>query len=163
RRGIVGLAALFSLAAGSRAAMAAPAPSAAARPNSKVQNRSSFINDVVPVLTKVGCNAGACHGSQYGKGGFKLSLLGYDPQLDYDSIRKDARGRRVTAGAPEQSLLLRKPSGAVPHGGGLRLPRGSPGYQMLLAWLRSGAPGPAAREPHLVAISLTPVEAVLGA
>src|SRR6266542_476223 len=89
----------------------------------------SFINDVVPVLTKAGCNAGACHGSQYGKGGFKLSLLGYDAEFDYLSIRKDARARRVTTAAPERSLLLRKPSGAVPHGGGLRLPSGSPGYE----------------------------------
>src|SRR5262249_20153748 len=76
---------------------------------------------------------------------------------------KDARGRRVTAGAPEQSLLLRKPSGAVPHGGGLRLPKSSPGYRILRDWLRSGAPGPAAREPRLVAISLTPAEAGLSA
>src|SRR5262245_6565102 len=71
----------------------------------------SFVNDVVPVLTKVGCNSGTCHGSQYGKGRFKLSLLGYDPDLDYRSICKDGRGRRVTRARPEQSLILRKPSG----------------------------------------------------
>src|SRR5262245_15581181 len=88
----------------------------------------SFVNAVVLVLTKAGCNSGTCHGSQYGKGGFKLSLLGYDPDLDYRSICKDGRGRRVTRAQPEQSLILRKPSGVVPHGGGLRLPADSPGY-----------------------------------
>ncbi len=121
----------------------------------------SFLNDVLPVLTKTGCNAGACHGSQYGKGGFKLSLLGYDPELDYRSIRQDARARRVRLSDPEQSLLLRKPSGAAPHGGGLRLPHDSAGYAILLAWLRGGAPGPTAREPRLAAIALTPAEVVL--
>src|SRR6266542_7052194 len=69
----------------------------------------SFINDVVPVLTKAGCNAGACHGSQYGKGGFKLSLLGYDPEFDYKSIVKQARGRRLCRPEPEHSLVLLKP------------------------------------------------------
>jgi hypothetical protein len=118
----------------------------------------SFVNEVVPVLTKAGCNAGTCHGSQYGKGGFKLSLLGYDPDLDFRSIRKDARGRRVTPGMPDQSLLLRKPSGAVPHGGGVRLPADSPGYGILLAWLRSGAPAPALREPQLAGIAVSPGE-----
>src|SRR3954447_17603725 len=100
--GTAGLVVLFTLAAVPHAPVAAAsAPPPAASPRSRLQNPVSFINDVVPILTKAGCNAGACHGSQYGKGGFKLSLLGYDPQLDYESIRKDARGRRVTAGAPE--------------------------------------------------------------
>jgi hypothetical protein len=160
------LAALAAPATAFHAATATPLASATPNPKSKIQNpksQVSFVNDVLPVLTKVGCNAGACHGSQYGKGGFKLSLLGYDPDLDYASIRRDARSRRVTAAAPERSLLLRKPSGAVPHGGGLRLPRGSPGYQTLLAWLQCGAPGPAGREPRLVAIALSPTEVVLGA
>src|SRR4051812_3478701 len=71
----------------------------------------SFLNDVLPVLTKVGCNAGTCHGSQYGKGGFKLSLRGYDPEFDHQSILKEARGRRVAAVEPARSLVLRKPSG----------------------------------------------------
>src|SRR6476660_8555557 len=134
--GTAGLVVLFTLAAVPHAPVAAAsAPAAAASPGSRVQNPVSFINDVFPVLTKAGCNAGACHGSQYGKGGFKLSLLGYDPDLDYASIRKDALGRRSTLTEPEQSLILRKPAGQVPHGGGVRLPRDSAGYATLLAWL----------------------------
>ena len=162
------LPALLTLGTCPRAVTAAtPSPSRSANPKSKIQNPKSippvsFINDVVPVLTKVGCNAGACHGSQYGKGGFKLSLLGYDPDFDYQSIRKEARARRVTLAVPERSLLLRKPSGAVPHGGGLRLPPGSPGYQTVLAWLRNGAPGPAAKERRLTAIAMAPAEATVG-
>jgi hypothetical protein len=122
----------------------------------------SFLNEVIPILTKAGCNAGACHGSQYGKGGLKLSLLGYDPEMDHASILKDALGRRVTLAEPERSLILRKPSASVPHGGGLRLPRDSAGYATFLAWLRIGAPGPAPKEHQLASLSLTPGEATLG-
>src|SRR5262245_1011309 len=68
----------------------------------------SFTRDVIPALTKSGCNAGACHGSFQGRGGFRLSLLGFDPAVDYDTIFKAGRGRRVTPTSPEQSLLLRK-------------------------------------------------------
>jgi hypothetical protein len=121
----------------------------------------SMRNDVIPILSKAGCNSGACHGSQYGKGGFKLSLLGYDADLDYASITRDLLGRRVTLADPEQSLLLLKPSGAVPHEGGVRLPRSGPGYAALLAWLRDGASGPSAKERRLVSITMRPAEAVL--
>jgi hypothetical protein len=140
-------------------ATSASRPPAIRDPQSTI--RVSFVNDVVPVLTKAGCNAGACHGSQYGKGGFKLSLLGYDPDSDHLSIRSEARARRVTPAAPERSLLLRKASGAVPHGGGVRLPIGSPGYGVLLTWLRDGGPAPAARERRLAAIALTPGETTI--
>src|SRR5438270_11672439 len=91
----------------------------------------SFINDVVPVLTKAGCNAGACHGSQYGKGGFKLSLLGYDPEVDYAALVRQFAARRVSLGNPPQSLILRKPSMKLPHGGGLRFKPGSFEYRTL--------------------------------
>src|SRR5678810_1111473 len=99
----------FSLAswAGTRAISAEPEP--------------NFIKDVVPVLTKAGCNAGACHGSFQGRGGFRLSLLGVDPAADYEAIFKGARGRRVSLGSPESSLLMQKALGAVPHGGGRRI------------------------------------------
>src|SRR5207244_6207685 len=89
-------------------------------------------------------------------------LLGYGPDFDYQSLRKEARARRVTVAEPERSLLLRKPSGAVPHGGGLRLPTGSPGCETVLAWLRSGAPGPAAKERRLTAITMEPAEETVG-
>jgi hypothetical protein len=120
-----------------------------------------FTTDVLPVLTKAGCNAGACHGSQYGQGGFKLSLRGYDPDIDYTSITRDGIGRRVAVADPAHSLILLKPSGALPHEGGLRLPRGTAGYSIMLRWLRGGAPGPSPQEPPLTGITLTPAEATL--
>lgn len=104
----------------------------------------SFERDVVPALTKAGCNAGACHGSFQGRGGMKLSLLGYDPLADYDTLLKHSRGRRVNMAAPAHSLLLRKAVGATPHLGGRRITEQSAVYQVLLAWLAAGAPPPAA-------------------
>src|SRR3954471_20874242 len=84
----------------------------------------SFELDVVPVLTKAGCNAGACHGKARGQNGFQLSLLGFDRDFDYAAIVQEARGRRVFPAAPERSLLLLKPTAQVPHGGGRRLKEG---------------------------------------
>ncbi len=98
----------------------------------------SFRNEVVPLLTKLGCNQGACHGSQHGKGGFKLSLLGFEPEADYIAIVKSAEERRVTPFAPEESLLLLKPTLAVAHGGGKRMEVGSPAYRLLTLWLEEG-------------------------
>ena len=87
--------------------------------------RVLFELDVQPILGKAGCNSGACHGKARGQNGFALSLLGFDADADYDAIVKGGRGRRVFPGAVEHSLLLRKASAAEPHGGGLRLERGS--------------------------------------
>src|SRR5262249_30858089 len=100
------------------------------RPSSTVHRPApiSFNNDIEPILTHSGCNQGACHGSQFGKGGFKLSLAGYDPEFDYESITKQAGGRRVTLADPSESLLLRKPSLAMAHVGGLKLSRDSADY-----------------------------------
>ena len=80
----------------------------------------SFRNDVQPVLAKTGCNMGACHGALAGKGGFRLSLRGYDPVADYFNIVKQDRGRRVELAAPGRSLFLAKPTGAIAHRGGMR-------------------------------------------
>jgi hypothetical protein len=85
-----------------------------------------FRNDVVPIFSKLGCNSGGCHGKASGQNGFKLSVFGFDPQADYDTLVKEARGRRVFPSAPASSLLLTKPTGRVPHGGGRRLEVGSP-------------------------------------
>src|SRR6266699_3213774 len=95
------------------------------RPSSTIQRPAliSFKNDIEPILTHSGCNQGACHGSQFGKGGFKLSLAAYDPDLDYENILRQAGGRRVTLVDPAQSLLLRKPSLSIAHIGGLKLAR----------------------------------------
>src|SRR5580700_9272856 len=78
----------------------------------------SFLNQIEPILTRAGCNAGACHGSQFGKGGFKLSLAAYDPDLDYDAITRQARGRRISVTDAAQSLLLVKAALRAPHQGG---------------------------------------------
>src|SRR5262249_36624338 len=90
----------------------------------------NFANQVVPVFTKLGCNAGGCHGKASGQNGFKLSLLGFEPAEDYEYVAKEARGRRVLVTAPGQSLLLQKATGAMPHGGGKRLPDDSPFYRV---------------------------------
>ncbi|HTE18250.1 MAG TPA: hypothetical protein VK689_07695, partial [Armatimonadota bacterium] len=100
----------------------------------------SFANDVVPVLARLGCSSGSCHGANSGKGGFKLSLRGYAPELDFLSITRQMAGRRISREAPEGSLLLRKPLMEVPHAGGKVLRKGSREYYTLLGWLLQGAP-----------------------
>ena len=115
-----------------------------------------FVTDVVPLLTKLGCNSGGCHGKATGQNGFKLSLLGYEPDLDYASIVNEARGRRLFPAAPERSLLVLKATGAVPHGGGTRIGFGSEDYRVLLQWLRAGAPSAAADDPVISRIAVSP-------
>jgi hypothetical protein len=121
----------------------------------------SFRNDVEPVLARAGCNTGACHGALAGKRGFKLSLAGYDPEGDYHYITRQARGRRVVLSDPGRSLLLTKPSGALPHKGGLRLAVDSPGYRVLAEWIAAGAPGPAKDDPRLTRLEIVPAAAQL--
>jgi hypothetical protein len=119
----------------------------------------SFVNDVVPVLTKAGCNSGACHAKAgQGQNGFQLSLLGFEPQEDYEHLVKEGRGRRVFAASPEQSLLLMKASARVPHGGGLRLDPTSESYHILRAWLLQGTPNDLATAPKLVALDVQPAK-----
>ena len=119
-----------------------------------------FIRDVVPALTKAGCNAGACHGSFQGRGGLKLSLLGFDPAADYQSLVHDARGRRIFPSAPEESLLLKKPTQRISHGGGLRLTADDPAYRILREWITRGMP-PAEAELRVTHLVVTPVELVM--
>jgi Protein of unknown function (DUF1553)/Protein of unknown function (DUF1549) len=116
----------------------------------------SFRNEVVPLLTKLGCNQGACHGGQHGKGGFKLSLLGFEPEVDFTAIVKSAEERRVTPFAPEESLLLLKPTLAVAHGGGKKMEVDSPAYRLLTLWLEQGAPGPREEDPRVIGIKVFP-------
>ena len=98
-----------------------------------------FDTQVVPVLTKAGCNAGACHGAAVGRGGFKLSLYGADPARDYDAIVRQLESRRINLAKPEASLLLLKPTGMLDHGGGYRLDPDEAGAQRLLQWIENGA------------------------
>jgi hypothetical protein len=121
----------------------------------------SFRNDVMPALTKLGCNMGACHGSQHGKGGFKLSLLGFEPGPDHAAIVKSAEGRRVTPFAPEESLLLLKATLSVAHGGGRRLDSSSPEYDLIRRWLEQGAAGPDAADPEVKSVALQPSSKVM--
>jgi hypothetical protein len=120
----------------------------------------SFYTEVVPILTKAGCNQGACHGAQYGKGGFKLSLLGYEPEDDYRAIVKAAEGRRLTPSQPGKSLLLLKPTMQVAHGGGLRFSKDSWEAGVLRAWIAQGAP--IEGQPRQIRrIEVSPAERVL--
>jgi hypothetical protein len=100
----------------------------------------SFVRQITPILYKHGCSAGACHGAFAGKGNFRLSLFAADAVADYHSIRSGDFGRRINRLHPEQSLLLLKPSGALPHGGGIRLQAGSADYRLLRTWIESGMP-----------------------
>jgi hypothetical protein len=129
--------------------------------DSEAEHTWGFRNDVQSVLSKAGCNMGACHGSLAGKGGFRLSLRGYDSQHDYLSITREARGRRVELADPGRSLLLAKPTGALPHKGGLRLDVDSRDYRVLSEWVASGAPGPRDDDPRLQRISVHPPSALL--
>src|SRR5258708_4727847 len=92
----------------------------------EVDNPINFTKEIVPVLTKEGCNQGACHGSQHGKGGFRLSLRGFDPGFDYEQIVQSSKGRRVVLSDPERSIFLLKPTLTMEHGGGERFPVNSP-------------------------------------
>lgn len=116
----------------------------------------SFTNDVMAVLTKAGCNQGACHGSPAGKGGLKLSMFGYDPALDQPAIVTADGGRRVDLKEVPRSLLLQKPTAAVPHGGGQRFAVGSPEYRVLRGWLEAGAPADPPETPHIIGLQVLP-------
>jgi len=120
-----------------------------------------FERDIVPVLTRFGCNSGACHGKSRGQNGFQLSLLGFDPRFDYDALTRESRGRRVFVSDPRRSLLLRKPTGQVPHGGGIRFAVGDPSYVALLRWIEAGIPPARPETPKLVAVDVEPREKVL--
>ena len=121
------------------------------------QQRVSFVNDVIPALTKSGCNAGVCHAKAGGgQNGFQLSLLGFEPQEDYEHLVKENRGRRLFPAIPEQSLLLMKATGRMPHGGGVRVGADSDNYELLLNWIRQGAAYDADSAPRLTSIEVQP-------
>ncbi len=121
----------------------------------------SFRNHVESVMLKSGCTTGPCHGAQAGKGGFKLSLRGYDPEGDYWAITRQARGRRITPTEPGRSLMLTKPTGAVAHKGGLRFRVDSLEYRVLSQWIAAGAPPPTPNDARIARIEIVPHNVVL--
>ncbi|MBX9584190.1 MAG: DUF1549 domain-containing protein, partial [Gemmataceae bacterium] len=127
----------------------------------KADRPVSFVKDVQPVLSKLGCNAGTCHGAQAGKNGFKLSLRGYDPVYDYRALTDDLEGRRFNRAAPEQSLMLLKTAGAVPHQGGVLTQPGDPNYEMLRKWIGQGVKLDL-DAPRVKSVELSPKDPTLG-
>ncbi|MBX3414023.1 MAG: DUF1549 domain-containing protein [Pirellulales bacterium] len=121
----------------------------------------SFRNHVESVLSKAGCNSGACHGAQAGKKGFKISLRGYDPEGDFQVLTRQARGRRIIPSDPARSLILTKPSGAIPHGGGFRYDTTSLEYRVIAEWIAAGTPAPEATDPRLERLEILPPTTVL--
>ncbi|HEV3448363.1 MAG TPA: DUF1549 domain-containing protein, partial [Gemmataceae bacterium] len=122
--------------------------------NAKIDRPISFKLDVMPVFMKAGCNVGGCHGAARGKDGFRLSLFGYDPEGDYHRLTREINGRRINLALPNESLILEKATGRVPHTGGERFTQNSEHYQTIVRWLEAGAP----MDPPTVA---TPVSADL--
>ena len=120
--------------------------------NSKV----SFRHDVMPVLSKAGCNGGGCHGALAGKGGFRLSLNAYDPATDYYNITRENRGRRIEFAAPATSLFVTKPTAAVRHKGGKVLHEKSEAYRILIQWIQHGVPGPSDNDPTIERFEISP-------
>jgi hypothetical protein len=108
--------------------------------NTRTDSALSFENDITPIVIKNGCAGAACHGAQHGQAGFKLSLFGYEPERDRESIWTADRGRRINPSDPANSMLLLKPTGVIPHVGGKRFAKDSLEYRTLLAWIRAGGP-----------------------
>lgn len=121
----------------------------------------SFRNDVMAVLSKAGCNAGTCHGNKNGKGGFKLSLRGQDPEIDHQTLTRDVFGRRINLLDPDQSLILLKPTTQVSHEGGLRFRKDSLEYDILRRWIAVGMEDDVASAPKLKDLTVTPRETIL--
>ncbi|HUK34591.1 MAG TPA: DUF1549 domain-containing protein, partial [Vicinamibacterales bacterium] len=121
----------------------------------------SFRNNVVPVLTKSGCNSGSCHGALAGKNGFKLTLRGYDPEADYYTLTRQAVGRRVSLAEPKTSLMLLKPTFVVPHGGGRRFKNDSLEYRILEEWIAAGALPPTDKDAEVTGLEVYPASATL--
>ena len=144
--------------------LSATGPAALAENQTPASSHVSFVNDVAPVLTKMGCNAGVCHAKAGGgQNGFQLSLLGFEPGEDYEHIVKEGRGRRLFPAAPDRSLLLMKASGQMPHGGGKRLDADSSAYRMLRDWVNQGATWDGEAAPQLSTIELQPDRGTLKA
>jgi hypothetical protein len=120
-----------------------------------------FTREIVPILTRAGCNQGSCHGAQHGRGGFRLSLLGFDPVFDHAQIVQSAEGRRVVLSDAERSILIAKPAGVMEHGGGERIKVGGREYDLLARWLADGAPEPIAKAPEASSVEVWPAQRIM--
>ncbi len=149
---LASLAVLWSV---SYAAAEQPGGASSAQPNQAIAPAVSFELDIQPILTSTGCNAGACHGKQRGQNGFQLSLLAFDSDFDFDAIVANSRGRRVFPAAPSESLLLKKATAEVAHGGGERFSRSSTAYSTIAKWIEQGAMRAVDYEPRLVSVDLS--------
>jgi hypothetical protein len=126
----------------------------------KTPYKASFVRDIMPTLSRMGCNAGTCHGSEKGKNGFKLSLRGYDPAFDHRALTDDLSGRRFNRAAPDSSLMLLKLSGGVPHVGGVLTQSDSPYYELLRTWIADGVKLDL-DAPRVRSIEVVPIGAVI--
>jgi hypothetical protein len=117
-----------------------------------------FETDIIPLFSRFGCNSAGCHGKAEGQNGFKLSVFGFDPAADYAALTREGRGRRVFPAAPDHSLLLLKISGAVAHGGGVRIRRDTAEYQTLRGWIAAGMPFGDPSAPHVASVRVEPQE-----
>ncbi len=120
-----------------------------------------FSNEIEPLLSRFGCNAGGCHGKASGQNGFKLSLFGFDTDFDYQALVQEGRGRRISQTASDRSLLLRKAAGQAPHGGGRRIEPGTEAYHLIQRWIEQGSPRSAATAARLVNIKMFPTERLM--
>jgi hypothetical protein len=123
----------------------------------------NFPNQIVPIFTKLGCNSGGCHGKASGQNGFRLSLLGFEPTEDFEHLVKEGRGRRLFPAAPDRSLLLTKPTGQAPHGGGTRLDVDSHSYRLMRRWILQGMPYGNDTDPTVARIEVFPAERTMPA
>ncbi|MEM1070327.1 MAG: DUF1549 domain-containing protein [Planctomycetota bacterium] len=119
-----------------------------------------YIRDVNPVMSRLGCNAGTCHGAQKGKNGFRLSLRGYDPVFDLRALTDDLAARRISAAAPEDSMMLRKPLGQTPHQGGVLMTAGDPNHAILRRWIADGSKVDL-DSPRVVRLEVSPMNPVV--
>jgi len=121
----------------------------------------NFTNQVVPIFTKLGCNSGGCHGKLAGQNGFRLSLLGFEPDLDFTTLVKEGRGRRLFPANPDASLFLMKATGRMPHGGGKKMDPESDEYKLVRRWIASGMPWGDEKDPKVTKITVFPEHRVL--
>lgn len=137
------------------------ADAAVTLPGGKTLDNVDFERHIMGILGRTGCNGGGCHGSFQGKGGFRLSLFGYEPEKDYIAITRDSLARRVNPVDPDSSLLLLKATGQVSHGGGMRFGKGGWEYQILRDWITRGAPA-SNGSGAVKGVAVTPAEVAFG-